>query len=721
MKNYGRLLTIGALAILLAATAAWAADPPGSVARLQYMSGSVSIQPRGTEDWVQGSANRPLTNADNVWTDKDSKAELNLGTALMRMNSETSLTLANVSNEAVQVQLHQGTLNLHVRHLYGGEVYEIDTPNLAFTVTKPGDYRFDTDPNGDSTLVTVRRGEGEATGKGPAVKVKSGKQARFTGGTSLAHQILDAPQPDSFDSWCEVRDEREDHSLSAKYVAPGVVGAEDLDTYGHWVQTPEYGRVWVPAGVAPEWAPYRYGHWVWIDPWGWTWVDDAPWGFAPFHYGRWVWWGGYWGWAPGPYWVRPWYAPAMVGWFGGPGWGVGWGFGFGFGVGWGWGWGWAPLGWGEPFFPWWGHCGPGYFRNVNISNTHITNITNITNVYNNSTRTQGFYGRQGIATPRYATSHNGLTGASNNTLQHSLPVQNNMAKIPESALHNLPSAKGPDVSPTHDSMLGAKAGSPAAKPTSAAASRPTVSRMTPPAAPARSSSPEASAARGSESQAARGPEASSARNATAPTESHGSESSAAGTHAATGTPSTEGRDVARPGQSSAESSREMGNTSHIPSSNYVPRPPSAWGSRSMSGSGPSRSEPSQMAMNTVPRPPEGSFSRPTVSAGNSSNATRSYSSPGSSRSGSYNVPRPTGPVRPAPSESASSGYGRGGSDNQSSSYHHGYGQGRSYGSSGGSYGHYSSPAHSSSGSHGGWGGSHGGSSGGSHSSGGGHR
>ena len=76
MKNYGRSLSIGILTILMAA-AAWAADPPGRVARLQYMSGSVSIQPRGTEDWVQGSANRPLTNADNVWADKDSRAELN--------------------------------------------------------------------------------------------------------------------------------------------------------------------------------------------------------------------------------------------------------------------------------------------------------------------------------------------------------------------------------------------------------------------------------------------------------------------------------------------------------------------------------------------------------------------------------------------------------------------------------------------------------------------
>ena len=298
-------------------------DPPGRAARLGYMTGSVSVQPQGTGDWVEGSLNRPLTIGDNVWADKDSRAELNLGTGVMRISSETSLTLTNVTNDVVQVQLHQGTLNVHVHKLYGGEVYEIDTPNQAFTVTKSGDYRFDVDPAGDSTVVTVWKGEGEATGQGPAVRLHEGQQARFTNGNSLAHQISDAPRKDGFDDWCQVRDKREDNSVSARYVAPGVVGAGDLDEYGAWRQTPDYGPLWVPTAVTPGWAPYSNGQWIWQNPWGWTWVDAAPWGFAPFHYGRWVSFGGYWGWAPGPYYARPYYAPALVAWFGGPGFGIG--------------------------------------------------------------------------------------------------------------------------------------------------------------------------------------------------------------------------------------------------------------------------------------------------------------------------------------------------------------------------------------------------------------
>jgi hypothetical protein len=111
--NFFQRLFYASLLIVLMMTPAWAADdanaadPPGRVARLQYMNGQVSVQPNGTDDWVQGSSNRPLTNADNIWADKDSRAELSLGNGMMRISSEASLTLTNVNNDSVQVSLHQ--------------------------------------------------------------------------------------------------------------------------------------------------------------------------------------------------------------------------------------------------------------------------------------------------------------------------------------------------------------------------------------------------------------------------------------------------------------------------------------------------------------------------------------------------------------------------------------------------------------------------------------
>jgi hypothetical protein len=466
------------LALFVSAAALSAfADPPGRAVRLQYISGAVSIQPGGVNDWVAAVVNRPLTTADRVWTDKAARAELHLGSAALRMNAETSLTLTNVSDDMVQVELDQGTLSLHIRHLFGGETYEIDTPNQAFTILKAGDYRFDVDPNADTTSVAVWHGEGEANGQGPGVKLHSGQQATFSAGNSLQHQIASAPDFDGFDDWCRVRDDREDHAKSYQYVSADVVGADELDQYGTWRTVGEYGPVWVPA-VAPGWAPYHYGHWVWVEPWGWTWVDDAPWGYAPCHYGRWVYAGGFWAWAPGPIVVaRPVYAPALVAWVGGPHFGVGLSFGGGDGVGW------FALGWGEPYVPSY-TVSRAYFQQVNVSNTHITNITTVTNNYyvtNNNTTVVN----NNIQNIHYAnqTVNGALTAVPTRTLTNSEPVAKAAVAVPASEVRAGAFATAAPVAPAKTSVLGANAGMHAAVPPAQAMARSVVSHTAPPPKP----------------------------------------------------------------------------------------------------------------------------------------------------------------------------------------------------------------------------------------------
>lgn len=478
MKNMKPFASgVVASVVLLCAALAASDDPPSRIARLQYISGSVSVQPGGVKDWVDAAVNRPLTTADRVWTDKDSRSELHLGSAFLRMNAMTSLTLTNLTDQSVQLELDQGTLNLHVRHLYDGEIYEIDTPNLAFTVMKSGEYRFDVDPDGDTTRVTVWQGEGEATGQDRAVKVRRGEQAIFNGGDSLNHEIAEAGEYDGFDDWCRVRDQRQEHAQSARYVSPDVIGAEDLDDYGTWRVIPAYGPMWVPA-VAPGWAPYRYGHWVWIEPWGWTWVDDAPWGFAPCHYGRWVYYNNYWGWVPGPVAVRPVYAPALVAWVGGSHWGLALSFGGGGGVGW------FPLGYGEPYIPPY-RVSRNYFQNVNVANTHITNITNVTNNYyinnnnttviNNTNVTRIVYKNQ--------TVPGAFTAVPKSALANAQPIGRAAVPVPAEQMKNVPLAMVPDVAPSRTSVLGARVGATSSMPPAHFAERPVVAKMAPPEKP----------------------------------------------------------------------------------------------------------------------------------------------------------------------------------------------------------------------------------------------
>ena len=159
-------------------------------------------------------------------------------------------------------------MNLHVRRVFAGQSYEVDTPSLAFVVTQPGDYRIDIAPDGSSSMVTVFSGNGAVYGENNAsYTVNAGESVRFHDASLQHYEVLDVPRSDEFDGWVESRNNRYEHSASRQYVSDEVIGYADLDDYGGWSDVPEYGHVWYPSGVEAGWAPYRTGHWSWIDPW----------------------------------------------------------------------------------------------------------------------------------------------------------------------------------------------------------------------------------------------------------------------------------------------------------------------------------------------------------------------------------------------------------------------------------------------------------------------
>ena len=444
-----------------------AQDPPTRVARLSYSVGSVSFQPGGEGDWVQAVNNRPLTTGDNLWADKDSRAELQVGSTSLRIDSESSITFLELDDHTTQVRLSQGSLIFRIRHLDDEDRFEIDTPNSAFVVQRNGEYRVDVNSAGDESDVTVWRGRGEVTGGGASYDVVAGQRARFTGTNELDHQIDQIPPNDDFDQFAFSRDEREDRAESSNYISPEVTGYEDLDEYGHWHYVADYGPVWTPVGIAPGWAPYRFGHWVWVEPWGWTWVENEPWGFAPFHYGRWAFVEGGWCWAPGPIAVRPVYAPAFVAFVGGGGFAVG--VGIGPAVAW------FPLAPREVFVPWY-RTSPGYVNNVNITNTRV-NVTQVTNVYNTTiinNRTTN------ITNVTYVNQRvpNAVTAVSHETFANARPVNSNLVKVDESKIAAAPVARNISVQPVKQSVLGA--GRPAAfKPPASVENRQVVATRTP--------------------------------------------------------------------------------------------------------------------------------------------------------------------------------------------------------------------------------------------------
>src|SRR5229473_1298215 len=467
-------------------------DPPGRVARLSYTHGSVSFNPAGTDDWVNTVVNRPITTGDKLWTDNGARAELHIGSAAIRLSGNTGFSFLNLSDNVSQIRVTEGTINIRVRSLDNDETFEVDTPNLAFSILRPGRYRIDVNEAGDTTSVFVRDGEGEVTGGGSAYTIHPREAGTFFGNEQLDADVQRfRGDEDDFDHWCGDRDRREDRSISSRYVSRDVIGYEDLDDYGGWRPVPDYGNVWFPHTTVVGWAPYRYGHWVWISPWGWTWVDDEPWGFAPFHYGRWVVVRGVWGWVPCPprpavvevAYVRPVYAPALVAWVGGPHFAVGIGVGGGGGVGVAW----FPLGPREVYVPSY-RVSRTYVNNVNVSNTTVNN-TYVTNVYNttvvnntnntNNVRISNIkYVNQGVPGAVTATSHETFTSAQ--------PVGKHMIKVDERDVANAPvaTAATPVGAPPKQAVLGA--GAPArVRPPAVLESRGVVAKTPPPPPPAR--------------------------------------------------------------------------------------------------------------------------------------------------------------------------------------------------------------------------------------------
>ena len=438
-------------------------DPPSRVARISSLDGNVSLQPSGTEDWAAAAKNRPVTVGDKLWTDQDSRAELQAGEASLHLGSMTALSFLNLDENILQARIAEGALNFRVREMREGDLYEVDTPNLAFTVKEAGAFRIDVNENGDGTRVTVIRGEGVITAGDKTYEVHAGEQAELNGVDAPQFNVGPAPAPDDLDRWASDRDLKEEHSESAKYVSRDVPGYSDLDDYGSWREEPDYGPVWYPSTVAVGWAPYSYGYWNWVGPWGWTWVGYEPWGFAPFHYGRWAFVGGGWGWCPGPVFARPFYGPAFVGFVGG-------GFGFGFGGGFGGGIGWFPLGFREPFHPWY-HASNGYFRNVNITNTRITNV----NTLNNSNRNNFNY--------KYAHESRAVTAASRNTFVNGQAVNRGSMRVTDASLRGAQVTNRADFTPTRSSYTGAaNARGRVSTPPSSIANRSVVARTAPAAA-----------------------------------------------------------------------------------------------------------------------------------------------------------------------------------------------------------------------------------------------
>jgi len=435
-------------------------DPPGRLARLSDAEVAVSLQPAGLREWTAAELNRPLTSGDTLWSDRNSRAELDLGDAAIRLGSYTGFSFLNLDDARAQMQVTAGTLIVRVRDMQPNQSYEVDTPNLALSLRQPGEYRLDVSEAGDATVVKVGEGAAQAFAAGQTIAIVAQQSVTFSRAQSPGYASLGAP--DDLDAWSSARDLQAEDAVSSEYVASDVPGTQDLDNNGVWQDTPEYGYVWMPTAVVAGWAPYRSGHWTWVAPWGWTWVDAAPWGYAPFHYGRWVQCNNSWCWVPGPHSGRPLYAPALVAWVDGAaapvpavsGSSVGW----------------FPLAPREMYVPGY-QASAAYLRKVNVTDTKRVSSAHITGIHSHP-----------IAPVHYA---NNRAAAVTSLPQQLFTSGQRLAGMPASTLAGaVATAAPPAILPTRQSVLGAGNGRAVVRPPAAVLNRTVLARTPPPRAPA---------------------------------------------------------------------------------------------------------------------------------------------------------------------------------------------------------------------------------------------
>lgn len=319
LRNRTRQLGLIVASFLMCGLTAQAQEREIRVARISLIEGEVSYQRANDsrKDWFDATLNLPLDESDQLYSGPNGRAEVQLsGRNLIRLSRDTNLRFTQFNTTTAQMALPVGTATFRIESLDKRQFhivdandpginepvyFEVDTPTVAITFVKEGDYRVNVRDDG-TTEVIVRRGQAEVYNQEiGAIVVKKGRRAVIEGRDNF-YQISRLEEKDSWDKWNDRRDDdlfsRVDSYRSTRYVPASIPGVYDLDRYGDWVETPDYGWVWAPRGVATGWAPYRAGYWRWYPSYGWTWISYEPWGWAPYHYGRWAYWGNRWCWVP---------------------------------------------------------------------------------------------------------------------------------------------------------------------------------------------------------------------------------------------------------------------------------------------------------------------------------------------------------------------------------------------------------------------------------------
>ena len=299
-------------------------DVKARVVRISLLGGEVNLKRDGNKDWEPARLNYPLVEGDTITTGKGSYLEIQVDARnFVRLAPNSVLRIITLRDEGIAISVVEGTATVRLAKFDRKNGYfELDAPKTTMAAEKEGLYRIDVPRDGRVRLTVRDGGTARIYSDTSGFTLRDGRSAELvvTGENAGDWEFVAAALNDAIDAWVSdrERDLAQRLKYDVKYFDESVWGAEELEAYGDWNHTDEYGWIWRPHSSVissyADWAPYRYGSWTWCPPYGWTWVGYEPWGWAPYHYGRWVYHNNYWAWAPRSQYVRKrsWWRPALV-------------------------------------------------------------------------------------------------------------------------------------------------------------------------------------------------------------------------------------------------------------------------------------------------------------------------------------------------------------------------------------------------------------------------
>jgi hypothetical protein len=316
-------LVIGVLALVFFVSAQETKYTNDSFVRLSYISGNAYVQRASDVGYEEGQINMPVAEGDRIGT-TDGRVELQLGRKnYLRLDQNTKvdlLSLPKKDSDLIKIRVWSGNIYLDIATLNKEKGIEVLTSDATFYVLDKGVVRIDVRESKE-TEIFVLSGVVEASGVEGSILVKKDQSLIAAEGRFPEKPgAFQASAGDDFDGFRQDRDSVITKEYAKRYLPEDLSDFEgELDQYGDWIYTPDFGYVWSPRGMGEDWRPYYNGRWSWLPMAGWSWIPYEPWGWAPFHYGRWQWGMGFgWYWIPmnmwGPGWVNWWWDDFYYGW-----------------------------------------------------------------------------------------------------------------------------------------------------------------------------------------------------------------------------------------------------------------------------------------------------------------------------------------------------------------------------------------------------------------------